>query len=228
MAVGAGHVRGGAAGGRPRGRRDLRGVRQAERVDDEKGIYKMRGSLPATGRPRRSRSSPRRRSTTRRGTERFRGCLDRRRDRSCKGDPSGTLRFTFDYWALFDGTGLARLGRVPAPGHRADGRLRRRAGRDRDGRHADAERRPHVLHRQPDAQGQGKSARRASAAASTAARAAGRLKPPGSGPGAPSAARPAAGLMPGPRSGRLGPRSPDGRPSIRSPRRSSGLPGRRS
>ena len=36
-----------------------------------------------------------------RGTELFKGCLDRRRDRSCKGDPKGSLSFTFDYWALF-------------------------------------------------------------------------------------------------------------------------------
>jgi hypothetical protein len=35
------------------------------------------------------------------GTEEFDGCIDRRRDRSCKGDPSGTLRFEFRYWGLF-------------------------------------------------------------------------------------------------------------------------------
>lgn len=35
------------------------------------------------------------------GTEQFKGCIDRRRDRSCKGDPSGTLSFTFHYWAVF-------------------------------------------------------------------------------------------------------------------------------
>ena len=35
------------------------------------------------------------------GTESFTGCIDRRRDRSCKGDPAGTLSFTFRYWALF-------------------------------------------------------------------------------------------------------------------------------
>ena len=28
------------------------------------------------------------------GTDLFKGCIDRRRDRSCKGDPSGTLSFT--------------------------------------------------------------------------------------------------------------------------------------
>jgi hypothetical protein len=37
-----------------------------------------------------------------RGTETFAGCLNRnRRDRSCKGDPKGTLAFTFDYFAAF-------------------------------------------------------------------------------------------------------------------------------
>lgn len=33
------------------------------------------------------------------GTERFTGCLDRGHDHSCAGDPTGTLRFTFRYWA---------------------------------------------------------------------------------------------------------------------------------
>jgi hypothetical protein len=35
------------------------------------------------------------------GTEEFSGCLDRRRDRSCKGDPSGTISFEFRFWALY-------------------------------------------------------------------------------------------------------------------------------
>jgi hypothetical protein len=43
------------------------------------------------------------------GTERFRGCIDRRRDRSCAGDPSGTLSFTFRYWALFRSSDPASL-----------------------------------------------------------------------------------------------------------------------
>jgi hypothetical protein len=37
------------------------------------------------------------------GTERFTGCLDRNRDRSCTGDPTGTLSFTFRYWARMKG-----------------------------------------------------------------------------------------------------------------------------
>ena len=37
-----------------------------------------------------------------RGTETFEGCLNRnRRDRSCKGDPAGTLSFTFEYFGAF-------------------------------------------------------------------------------------------------------------------------------
>jgi hypothetical protein len=41
------------------------------------------------------------------GTERFSGCLDVRLDGRCNnGDPSGTLSFRFDYWALFDEHGL--------------------------------------------------------------------------------------------------------------------------
>jgi hypothetical protein len=43
------------------------------------------------------------------GTEVFQGCLDRQRDRSCKGDPSGTLSFTFLYWAKFGSADPASL-----------------------------------------------------------------------------------------------------------------------
>jgi hypothetical protein len=35
------------------------------------------------------------------GTESFTGCIDRRRDRSCAGDPSGTLTLEFTFWGLF-------------------------------------------------------------------------------------------------------------------------------
>ena len=36
------------------------------------------------------------------GSDLFKGCIDRRRDGSCKGDPSGTLSFNARYWTLFD------------------------------------------------------------------------------------------------------------------------------
>ena len=43
------------------------------------------------------------------GTESFKGCIDRRRDRSCQGDPSGTLTFTFRYWAIYGSADPASL-----------------------------------------------------------------------------------------------------------------------
>jgi len=75
-------------------------------VNEEQGLYKMRGSL--IGRWtitafEEVNDSPYFHGV---GTERFRGCFDRRRDRSCKGDPSGTLTFSFDYYALFEGEAL--------------------------------------------------------------------------------------------------------------------------
>ena len=87
---------------RSRRRRDLPGLGQAD--------HRRRGGRPLhdARRPHRRlghhvvRGAGRSRRCIRgRGTELFEGCLDRRRDRSCKGDPSGTLSFTFEYWALF-------------------------------------------------------------------------------------------------------------------------------
>jgi hypothetical protein len=43
------------------------------------------------------------------GTELFKGCLDRRRDGSCKGDPSGTLSTKIHYWGLFGSADPASL-----------------------------------------------------------------------------------------------------------------------
>ena len=44
------------------------------------------------------------------GTETFAGCVDRGHDGSCAGDPSGTLRFLFRYWAQFTPTGATVWG----------------------------------------------------------------------------------------------------------------------
>ena len=43
------------------------------------------------------------------GTELFEGCIDRRRDRSCKGDPSGTLAFEFGFLGLYESPDPASL-----------------------------------------------------------------------------------------------------------------------
>jgi hypothetical protein len=68
------------------------------------GDYKMRGGLRGnwTINPLEQVSSPSAPANYEAtGTELFKGCIDRRRDRSCKGDPSGTLSFKIRYWALF-------------------------------------------------------------------------------------------------------------------------------
>jgi hypothetical protein len=44
------------------------------------------------------------------GKERFKGCLNRNHDRSCQGDPKGTLKFKFHYWARFASDGSVQLG----------------------------------------------------------------------------------------------------------------------
>jgi hypothetical protein len=73
-------------------------------VNEADGIYKMRGGLVGKWTFTSFEEAPIADSPYfhAQGTEVFKGCLDRRRDRSCKGDPSGSLSFTFEYWALFD------------------------------------------------------------------------------------------------------------------------------
>ncbi len=70
-------------------------------VDEDAGTYKMRGSLVGSWAATSFEEVADPTYFHGRGTELFKGCLDRRRDRSCKGDPKGSLSFTFDYWALF-------------------------------------------------------------------------------------------------------------------------------
>lgn len=70
-------------------------------IDEEAGTYKMKGSLMGGWAVTSFEEVTDPTYFHGRGTELFKGCLDRRRDRSCKGDPKGSLSFTFDYWALF-------------------------------------------------------------------------------------------------------------------------------
>ena len=73
------------------------------------GEYKMRGGLRGTwtiNELDQVSTSP---YYEAQGTELFKGCIDRRRDRSCEGDPSGTLSFTIRYWALFGSPDPASL-----------------------------------------------------------------------------------------------------------------------
>ena len=70
-------------------------------VNENQGKYKMKGGLVGKWQMtsfKEIATSPLYRG---KGTEEFKGCIDRRRDGSCAGDPSGTLSFRFLYWALF-------------------------------------------------------------------------------------------------------------------------------
>ena len=44
------------------------------------------------------------------GTESFNGCMDLGHDGSCTGDPSGTMDFTFKYWAKLSPDDKVQLG----------------------------------------------------------------------------------------------------------------------
>ncbi len=78
-------------------------------VDENAGTFKMHGSLVGDWAITTFDVLDTAPLLHAKGTERFSGCLDRGRDGSCKGDPSGTMRFTIDYSALFDPAGSQNL-----------------------------------------------------------------------------------------------------------------------
>jgi hypothetical protein len=75
-------------------------------VDEAAGTYKMSGGLIGDWAITSFTELAKTPLFRAKGTEHFSGCLDRGRDGSCAGDPSGTLDFTFRYWARFDGDAL--------------------------------------------------------------------------------------------------------------------------
>jgi hypothetical protein len=75
-------------------------------VDEQAGTYKMSGGLIGDWAITSFTELAKTPLYRAKGTEHFSGCLDRGRDGSCAGDPSGTLDFTFRYWARFDGDAL--------------------------------------------------------------------------------------------------------------------------
>ena len=78
-------------------------------VDADAGTFKMQGSLVGDWAITSFHVLATKPRMHAKGTERFSGCLDRGRDGSCTGDPTGTLRFTIDYSALFDPAGSQNL-----------------------------------------------------------------------------------------------------------------------
>ncbi|HVO54809.1 MAG TPA: hypothetical protein VMT37_10385 [Solirubrobacterales bacterium] len=71
-------------------------------VDEAAGTYKMNGGLVGKWEVTSFKELGSGSIFRAKGTERFKGCLDLRRDRSCAGDPSGTLSFTYLYWGEFE------------------------------------------------------------------------------------------------------------------------------
>lgn len=74
-------------------------------VNEDKGKFRMHGGLIGPWRITSFKQISTDPIYRAQGTERFRGCLNVDRDRSCKGDPSGTLSFRFIYWAQFASDG---------------------------------------------------------------------------------------------------------------------------
>ena len=70
-------------------------------VDEQAGTYKMTGDLLGAWAMTSFEEVATSPYYEGKGTEAFKGCIDRRRDRSCAGDPSGTLSFEFRFWGLF-------------------------------------------------------------------------------------------------------------------------------
>jgi hypothetical protein len=69
-------------------------------TDPNKPILKMTGGLLGTFRGLTSTDTAKSPLVQNKGTERFTGCIDRARDKSCAGDPKGTLKFSFRFWGM--------------------------------------------------------------------------------------------------------------------------------
>ncbi|HVP03391.1 MAG TPA: hypothetical protein VMT10_12545 [Solirubrobacteraceae bacterium] len=71
-------------------------------VDENAGTSLMRGDLRGAWKTTSFTEIAKEPIYQAKGTEAFKGCLDRGRDGSCAGDPSGRLEFSFLYWGSFD------------------------------------------------------------------------------------------------------------------------------
>jgi hypothetical protein len=78
-------------------------------IDADAGTYRMFGGFIGNWTTTSFETTAQSPLLEAKGTERFSGCLDRRRDRSCAGDPSGTLSFSFLQWAKYDPADPASL-----------------------------------------------------------------------------------------------------------------------
>jgi hypothetical protein len=84
-------------------------------VDEEAGTYKMKGGLLGDWTITSFKELPSTSVLMAKGTESFKGCIDRKLDGSCAGDPSGTLKFEFRYWGKFGKGDKLELGTCAHP-----------------------------------------------------------------------------------------------------------------
>jgi hypothetical protein len=72
-------------------------------VSEKKGTFKMAGGLIGSWAITSFKVLKKKPVFKAKGTESFNGCMDLGHDGSCTGDPSGTMDFTFIYWAKIGG-----------------------------------------------------------------------------------------------------------------------------
>ncbi|HEX3362072.1 MAG TPA: hypothetical protein VHS74_13850 [Solirubrobacterales bacterium] len=85
-------------------------------VNEEEGTYKMRGGLVGEWKITSFKELPSAAGVFKaKGTESFKGCIDRKLDGSCTGDPDGSLKFSFRYWGRFSKEDKVELGTCAHP-----------------------------------------------------------------------------------------------------------------
>jgi hypothetical protein len=86
-----------------------------EVVSAKKGTFKMAGGLIGSWAITSFKVLKTKPVLKAKGTESFNGCMDLGHDGSCTGDPSGTMDFTFNYWAKVTGDDRLQLGTCAHP-----------------------------------------------------------------------------------------------------------------
>jgi hypothetical protein len=84
-------------------------------VDEEAGTYKMSGGLLGDWKITAFKETASAPVFKGKGTELFEGCIDRKLDGSCAGDPTGKLKFSFRYWGKFGKGDKLELGTCAHP-----------------------------------------------------------------------------------------------------------------
>ena len=79
-------------------------------VNADKGKYRMEGGLRGAWQITSFKTLDQAPVFRAKGTERFNGCLNRNRNRSCRGEPRGVLKFKFRFWSTFASDGSEQLG----------------------------------------------------------------------------------------------------------------------